>query len=56
MSIPFVDATMPDGSRLHVVLAGVGAQRPHQIIDVAGAHPVQMGLHHHLTSASSNAW
>jgi hypothetical protein len=27
--------------------AGVGAQRPHQIVDLAGAHPVQIGLHHH---------
>jgi hypothetical protein len=27
--------------------AGIGAQRPHQVIDLAGGDPVQVCLHHH---------
>jgi hypothetical protein len=27
--------------------AGVGAQRADQVVDLAGAHAVQVGLHHH---------
>jgi hypothetical protein len=27
--------------------AAVGTKRPHQVVDLAGAHPMQIGLHHH---------
>ncbi len=36
-----------DPGHLGLADAGIGAQRPHQVVDLPRAHPVQVGLHHH---------
>src|SRR4029450_13500354 len=36
-----------DPADLALADPAVGAQRPDQVVDLAGAHPMQIGLHHH---------
>jgi hypothetical protein len=36
-----------DAADLVLAGAAVGAKRPDQVVDLAGAHAVQVGLHHH---------
>jgi hypothetical protein len=36
-----------DPADLTLADAAVGTERPHQIVDLAGAHPMQIRLHHH---------